>query len=327
MGRLPTPPDALKGIARGLETADAFDKRDPIVAYQLRLHALEKSIAGHASDPACLPFLNSLMTLVEQDKQRLLASDKDALLPAVTHAAVWNVAIRLFALADREDRAGRADKRVAHSFLTVKTLLEAIDRDVDTEEKYKYALWKAAYIAKCLREGITPVPGPVDEFGNPIPEPGAEDELGDFEGGDGAAAAPDPMASLPSIPPAAQSPQSPQPHQAPPSQPAGPSFHLPEPPTAHPGGPSSGGAAAAPAYRPAPAYKPPPAAAAAPPPAAAPPAATGGGSGGSRVRPDISFQDNDKAAKFCKYAISALQYNDYNTAVDNLRKALGLLTH
>lgn len=33
-----------------------------------------------------------------------------------------------------------------------------------------------------------------------------------------------------------------------------------------------------------------------------------------------------KAQKYCKFAGSALQYNDVTTAIDNLQKALLLLT-
>lgn len=39
----------------------------------------------------------------------------------------------------------------------------------------------------------------------------------------------------------------------------------------------------------------------------------------------ISSQDFDKAQKFCRYAQSALQYEDVTTAVDNLQKALAIL--
>ena len=39
----------------------------------------------------------------------------------------------------------------------------------------------------------------------------------------------------------------------------------------------------------------------------------------------ISPQVSDKAQKFCRFAISALQYEDTPTAIDNLQKALRLL--
>lgn len=40
----------------------------------------------------------------------------------------------------------------------------------------------------------------------------------------------------------------------------------------------------------------------------------------------LKTEDYQKAMKFCKYASSALQYEDSSTAIDNLTKALKLLT-
>lgn len=40
----------------------------------------------------------------------------------------------------------------------------------------------------------------------------------------------------------------------------------------------------------------------------------------------LSPQDYQRAMKLCKYASSALQYEDSKTAIDNLSKALNLLT-
>ena len=40
----------------------------------------------------------------------------------------------------------------------------------------------------------------------------------------------------------------------------------------------------------------------------------------------LNPQQYQKAMKYCKYASSALQYEDSKTAIDNLTKALSLLT-
>ena len=39
----------------------------------------------------------------------------------------------------------------------------------------------------------------------------------------------------------------------------------------------------------------------------------------------LSPQDSEQAQKYCRYAASALQYEDVKTAIENLRKALALL--
>ena len=41
---------------------------------------------------------------------------------------------------------------------------------------------------------------------------------------------------------------------------------------------------------------------------------------------ELSAKDYEQATKLCKYAISAMQYEDANTAIDNLTKALRLLS-
>jgi vacuolar protein sorting-associated protein VTA1 len=41
---------------------------------------------------------------------------------------------------------------------------------------------------------------------------------------------------------------------------------------------------------------------------------------------NLTTEDYMKAMKFCKFATSALQYEDAKTAVENLTKALSLLT-
>ena len=39
----------------------------------------------------------------------------------------------------------------------------------------------------------------------------------------------------------------------------------------------------------------------------------------------LSPQDSEQAQKYCRFAASALQYEDVKTAIDNLHKALALL--
>ena len=39
----------------------------------------------------------------------------------------------------------------------------------------------------------------------------------------------------------------------------------------------------------------------------------------------LSPEDSEKAQKYCRFAASALQYEDVKTAIENLHKALALL--
>ena len=49
------------------------------------------------------------------------------------------------------------------------------------------------------------------------------------------------------------------------------------------------------------------------------------GGGGGGPAPGLSMDQMARAQKLCKFAISALDYQDTNTAVDNLTKALTLI--
>ena len=64
-----------------------------------------------------------------------------------------------------------------------------------------------------------------------------------------------------------------------------------------------------------------PAAASHPVPAAAPAAAVVPTQPSSTLSPE----DSEKAQKYCRFAASALQYEDVKTAIENLHKALALL--
>ncbi|KAK4683801.1 hypothetical protein P7C73_g6423, partial [Tremellales sp. Uapishka_1] len=67
--------------------------------------------------------------------------------------------------ADNDDRAGNCGKNTIRKFVVAGQFIEVLgcfDGGIreDMKEKYNYAKWKAADLAKALREGRTPVPGP-----------------------------------------------------------------------------------------------------------------------------------------------------------------------
>lgn len=310
MGRLPpipeSPPELKSTLQKYLKTADEFDKRDPVVAYYCRFFAVKLGIEKFSKIKECKGFLIQIMDIVETDKKAL--KDTEAMKDeVVAQTTVWTVAMKIFSKADSEDRAGRATKAVAMAFHSAMTLFEVLrcfehqENDEEVNVKHKYAKWKAAHILKCLREGTTPIAGPVDADGNPM-DTGAT-WAGDDDGGNtGAAAAPPPF--RPSL-----------------------ADSFPPPPSM---APTPGGAPT------------PFAAAAMRAPAASEPQASGGGGeqgvvGAARAnlsslgvvptksRGKVSIAETDQASKFCKHAISALQYSDVDTAVENLLKALRLL--
>ena len=164
------------------------------------------------------------------------------------------------------------------------------------QTRLKYAKWKAVEIDRCLKNGITPTPGP------PGGDEGGAFNLGDLDadlggggGGGGSFDVPPPQSgpppSYPTFPPA---PSLPAPTPSPDSQrPVAKPRHLADP-----------------------SQPPPPQAAVAPRPAPAP---------APQAQAKISSVDVSRAQKLCKFASSALDYEDVAGAVDFLQKAINLL--
>ncbi|XP_011817438.1 PREDICTED: vacuolar protein sorting-associated protein VTA1 homolog isoform X1 [Colobus angolensis palliatus] len=297
---LPPLPAQFKSIQHHLRTAQEHDKRDPVVAYYCRLYAMQTGMKIDSKTPECRKFLSKLMDQLEALKKQL--GDNEAITQEIVGCAhLENYALKMFLYADNEDRAGRFHKNMIKSFYTASLLIDVITvfgELTDENVKHrKYARWKATYIHNCLKNGETPQAGPV----------GIEED-NDVEENEDAGAA-----SLPTQPtqPSSSSTYDPS------NMPSGNYTGIQIPPGAH-----------APANTP-----------------AEVPHSTGVAS--NTIQPtqqtipaidpalfntisqgDIRLTPEDfaRAQKYCKYAGSALQYEDVSTAVQNLQKALKLLT-
>ncbi|CAN9507361.1 unnamed protein product [Ophioblennius macclurei] len=295
-------PAPLKGVQHHLRTAAEHEKRDPVVAYYCRLYAMQTGMKLDSKTPECRKFLVKLMDQLESMKKDL--GDNDSISQEVVgNAHIENYALKMFLYADNEDRGGRFHKNMIKSFYTASLLLDVLSVFGELSEENiqhrKYARWKATYIHNCLKNGETPQAGPIgmdedgeaDEFGAAGFSDQGPSYSGSFRGG------------------------------APPQTYDGPDQSLDPGP-----GPSAGigfvpGAGPGPSGPPSTNYNnihiPPGAHAPANTPAELPPPAGG---------VQLSAEDFTKAQKYCKYAGSALQYEDVGTAVQNLQKALRLLT-
>ncbi|CAE6121062.1 unnamed protein product [Arabidopsis arenosa] len=163
----------------------------------------------------------------KQDKKSLNLSPDD-------NMHVEGFALSVFAKADKQDRAGRADLGTAKTFYAAAIFFETLSQfgpvPPDIEQKQKYAAWKAADIRKAIKEGRKPTPGdPVDDD-NDLPIPSSRPS-GSYD--HGANVPPPPPSSYPSndlLPPPTgpsdspyQHPYSHQPYHQDPSQ------HMPPP--------------------------------------------------------------------------------------------------
>ncbi|XP_030261214.1 vacuolar protein sorting-associated protein VTA1 homolog isoform X1 [Sparus aurata] len=315
-------PAQLKPIQHHLRTAQEHEKRDPVVAYYCRLYAMQTGMKLDSKTPECRKFLIKLMDQLESMKKEL--GDNDSISQEVVgNAHIENYALKMFLYADNEDRAGRFHKNMIKSFYSASLLLDVLSVFGELSEENiqhrKYARWKATYIHNCLKNGETPQAGPIG-----MDEDGEADEFGavGFSGQDLSL-----RGSVRGGPPYDQD-QGLGPGPAPgigftPSPGSGASgppttnfnnIHIP--PGAH-----------APANTPA--ELPPPTAEAAKPvplprsvPTVDPTLLNAQQQGGVHLTPE----EFTKAQKYCKYAGSALQYEDVGTAIQNLQKALKLLT-
>ncbi|TPX72268.1 hypothetical protein SpCBS45565_g00665 [Spizellomyces sp. 'palustris'] len=303
------PPDELKFVNAYLQRAHELQTKEPIVAYYCKYYAAKLAIDKGGKSKEAQLFLLGLMDELEQDRKNL-SGNEAVTNDVVGYAHIENFALRIFTNADNEDRQGRASKKTAKTFLAASIFLELLkvfgEIDTEVQDKIRYAKFKAADIIKALREGRTPTPGmpgeqppesaqqptapaePHPNFGTPY-DPSYTPTQPTFDANvhpcSGEASYTSPSSQYPS-------------HQTPFT---GPDIR-PYAPSIQPSAPSTGSGHHTPS------------------PAPASP---------SSLAPQGSYEVNYKtvqaAQKHSRFAISALQYDDIPTAIDNLEQALTLL--
>lgn len=275
------------------------------MAYWTRVYSLQIAIKS-AKQPDEKAFLIKIMDWLESVKKS--QKDNESITnDTVAQAHLENYAYKLFSFADSRDRNSDFGKNVVKSFYTSAMLYDVMtvfgELSDEAQQNRKYAKWKAAYIHNCLKNGEQPHPGPL---------PSEEDDLlGLNQGNDNTEGSTGSSSMGWNTNPVG--PATTQPPQQPPTQPP-PVDHNPydpfsnirppsppkDPEEKHPGGfvafdPSTSNI---PTFEPTPQNS-----------------STG-------LTPDQIM----KAQKYCKYAGSALTFDDVNTAIENLQKALKLLT-
>lgn len=181
----------------------------------------------------------------------------------------------------------------------------------------KYAKYKAAYIHNCLKNGETPIPGPFPDDEDSS-EPGGDAAGGNTE--EGAAGGSNDGAGTSATPPE-DSPTELKPEDEQPVQPSSPSPPAPRitPPTAEEVLQNPNKLPSPPVEEEKPGGFEPYVPTAQPNAAIYQPIVP---VAGVQITPDQMIT----AQKYCKYAGSALNYDDVKTAIENLQKALKLLS-
>ncbi|XP_063378840.1 vacuolar protein sorting-associated protein VTA1 homolog [Cydia fagiglandana] len=319
MANIPECPPSLKSIQHYLKVATEHEARDPVIAYWCRLHALQVGLkATTKKTPEETKVLMALMDWLEEAKKSM--KDNEAISNEVAgQAHLENYALRLFLFADKADREQNYGKNMVKAFYTAGMIYDVLttfgDLTDEAAQNRKYAKWKAAYIHNCLKNGEAPVPGPMQdgeqnddsEVPNPAPasEPAPGASASGFPQAPGFSQAP----GLPQVPGAAPAPATPPssfsstlPDPALAMRAASQLPNVPYTPDPNPGGfvPYD------PEQQPAP---------------AAPASLYGDNTSAAQLTPDQIA----KAQKYCKWASSALNYEDMKTAITNLKNALELL--
>ncbi|XP_003487599.1 vacuolar protein sorting-associated protein VTA1 homolog [Bombus impatiens] len=163
---LPEIPLPLKNIQQYLKIASQHDQRDPVVGYWCRVYAFQTGFKLSTKTSKETNFLMELMDWLEKTKKKL--HDNEAITNDVAaQAHLENWALKLFLYADKNDRAANFEKNVVKSFFTAGLLYDVLtvfgELTEEAIQNRKYAKWKAAYIHNCLKNGETPIPGPMQE--------------------------------------------------------------------------------------------------------------------------------------------------------------------
>ncbi|CAK9290566.1 unnamed protein product [Gordionus sp. m RMFG-2023] len=156
-------PQTLRPIQIYLRLADEHQIRDPVIAYYCRLHALQEGMKINKSSKECLLYLTNLMEILEKIKKENKGNDTFTS-EIVGQAYVEAYALKLFVYADTEDRNSNFNKNVIKAFFSASILFDVLSLfgpiTDEIEQQRKYAKWKAAYINDCIKKEIQPKPGP-----------------------------------------------------------------------------------------------------------------------------------------------------------------------
>ncbi|KAH8365621.1 hypothetical protein KR093_002862 [Drosophila rubida] len=308
----PPCPPSLKSIQHFLKLAQEHDSRDVVIAYWARLYALQVGLKASSQSAEETKLLLAIMNWLEQMKKQHV--DNEALTNDIAaQAHIENYALKLFLYADKQDREENFGKNVVKAYYSSGVLYDILltfgELSEEALHNRKYAKYKAAYIHNCLKNGETPIPGPFPD-----------DESADL-GGDVAGGSNDNAGAVNPSPPeetGSESPPEDVPSAVAPTTPSPPASHI-TPPTAEEVLNNPNKLPSPPVEEEKPGGFEPYVPTAQPNAAIYTPIVP---VAGVQITPDQMIT----AQKYCKYAGSALNYDDVKTAIENLQKALKLLS-
>ena len=303
-------PITLKSLAPYLRLAKQFEARDLVVSYYFLMYFVQNGIKLGGKDDETKIYLLGIMDKMDGLKSQLVATGDEAVSnDIVASSHIESKALQLFNFADREDRNSNFDVKIVKTFYTASLLFELLtlfgELNEESAHHKKYAQWKATYLDKCRKTGEAPVPGP-----------SLHDQENEFSDDTQPSSAFQPPA-LPyqTYQPPAQAYQPPaEPYQPPPQQYQPPQPTQPyQPQLSHPYTPSVSHTL--------------------PASDTSTPQVTGNAniSAGELLNFDTTQHQNldyhqiERVQKLCRFASSALNYQDFPACLDNLQKAINVI--
>ena len=148
-----------------LQRADEMSRADPKVAYYCRMYAVEEGMQAKERSAELNALMGELLKQLESTKTgAALAETREE-----DELYLENFAMKLFAKADKADRANKRDAKTAKMFYVSGVFIEILNHfgplNEDMGEKQRYAAWRGAELSGAAREGKAPPPPPDDTTG------------------------------------------------------------------------------------------------------------------------------------------------------------------
>jgi vacuolar protein sorting-associated protein VTA1 len=167
MPSLKNVPQSVKFVQPIINRALELESVEPIISYYCKLHAVQDIIAKgtHLADDEAATFAGTLLDDIEKVKtgNPVVSSEEGASIisdDVTGQAYVDNFANKIFTKADAEVREKRTTKATMATFMAAATFLDLLrlfgDLDADVTQKIKYAKFHATRIMKAYRGGEDP---------------------------------------------------------------------------------------------------------------------------------------------------------------------------
>lgn len=177
-----TPPASLKHLNTFILRSKELRNADPIISYYCMYHAAQLALAHPNRDAEVTEFIGKLLDEVEQIKTtspKLQSEEGKAIIAddEVSQAYIEGFALKVFAKADKDVYDKTTTKATIQAFMAAASFYDLLKifqnpLESDIAEKIKYAKFQAARIAKAYKSGEDP-----NDYEPPVPKDPDEDLL------------------------------------------------------------------------------------------------------------------------------------------------------